>query len=292
MRQLPPPSTFREVSGKELRESFSDLNNVWLIYERPLKEHAYVISADVSDGLGSDYDASSIDVLRQGTVERIEEQVAHFRTNVFTPSELAYVIEGIGRYFCDREGFEALVAIENNNHGLSCQDTLHLHLGYSHFYRWEVFDSGDPAKRFTRKIGWQTTKATRPIILDHLYHALTRLDPISGKPDLLINSPHTWGELADFQTDGALWEAAATKGAHDDCLMSLAIGHYVSWRLQGGEREPVAEIRRRRHEIDRQLELHAGESVRPDWRNLPFSSDEMDGHVEYDEALFDVRGSE
>jgi hypothetical protein len=146
-------------------------------------------------------------------------------------------------------------------------------LGYTHFYRWEVLDQADPSKRFRNSIGWSTTTRTRPILLDKFFEALTSLDPLSGLPDLRINSPFTIDELADFQTDGALWEASAARGAHDDAILSCAIGYYIAWRLAGGEREPLAEKRRRRSEVESRQQ--ARDLRVATFRNSDYTADEM-----------------
>lgn len=277
---IPKGHGFRPLKVEELRLRTSLLGptrgllDVCLIYERPRRQMdcRYVVSADIGDGLGQD--RTSIDVLRLATLKEPCEQVAHFYSDVRTPTQAAYVIDALGHYYQDMDGLEALAAIETNNHGLSTQDTLQLHLGYGHFYVWEVADAMDPNSRFTKKIGWVTTRRTRPIILDKLFEALTVPDPITGYPDLRLNSPWTQEELADFQTEGALWEAEAARGAHDDAIMSVAIGYYVAHRLFGGESEPLSDRRRRHAESQaRQEAINAGQPR--DFRNTPYTSDEM-----------------
>lgn len=295
---IPAGYGFRPVGPGELRDKAlsGGLLEVLQIFEPPRRGHKYVLSADVSDGLGQD--RSSVDILRMGTLDEVEEQVAHFITDRLKPRELAFVCDALGRYYCDDDGYEALAAIETNNHGLSTQDTLQLHLGYSHFYRWEMLDAIEPSSRFTTKYGWYTTPRTRPILLDHFHEAITTFDPLSGLPDLRVNSPWTLGELADFQTEGALWEAEAARGAHDDCIMSLAIGHIVCWRLMGGEREPLDERRRRLHQMrQRRDTLAADQAAKKDYRNMAYTEPEItqfadrsaDAEDETD-TLHDVRG--
>lgn len=282
---IPKGHSFRRLGLLELRER-PNLLDTLLIFEPPRRgiQHAhieYILSADIADGIGQD--RTSIDVIRVGTVDEPAEQVAHFFSDRRTPTQAAYVIDLLGHFYASADGLEALVAIEVNNHGLSTQDTLQLHLGYGHFYRWEILDAADPSKRFRPTIGWTTTPRTRPIILDKLYEAVTTLDPLSGLPDYRINSPHTINELADFQTEGALWEAEAARGAHDDAVLSSAIGYYVAWRKAGGEIEPLNERRRRKAEE----KLRAAENVLTagrDYRNTAYTFDEI-GQEEADEDL-------
>ena len=98
---------------------------------------------------------------------------------------------------------------------------MQLHLGYTHFYRWEYYDEHDPSRRFSTRIGWLTTPRTRPMLLDKLKSALTTLDPVTGQPDLLTHSPFLHDECKDFQTEGALWEAEAARGAFDDLTTNV-----------------------------------------------------------------------
>jgi hypothetical protein len=287
---IPRGLGLRRLGLLELKERPSLLDTL-LIFEPPRRgtQHRdvrYIISADISDGIGQD--RTSIDVLRIGTIEEPAEQVAHFFSDTRTPTQAAYVIDLLGHYYADADGLEALVAVECNNHGLSTQDTLQLHLGYSHFYRWEILDAFDRSKRFRPTIGWTTTPRTRPIILDKLYEAITTLDPLSGLPDYRINSPHTLNELADFQTEGALWEAEASRGAHDDAVLSSAIGYYVAWRQAGGEHEPLADRRRRRAEEKVRAETQAGTAGR-DYRNTAYTFDEIGQEESDDDLHYGVR---
>ena len=199
-------------------------------------------------------------------MEEPEEQVAQYVSDDTAPRAFAGILDTLGHLYKWPDGREALAAIECNNHGLSVQDTLQLHLGYRHFYIWEVLDQADPNKRWTTRMGWLTTPRTRPILLDQFYTGVTTLDPLSGFSDCRINSSFTLDEMRDFQTEGALWEAEASRGAHDDCIIAAGIAHYVCWRLQGGETEPLADRRRRRKEEELRRQ-RLGSVVALDYRN-------------------------
>lgn len=300
---LPPGFGFVRTSREDLATRLS-LFNTLLIWEKPRVRGSrqYVLGIDVGDGLGKD--RSVIDVIRVGTLTEPEEEVAQFVSDTISPSALAYYADAIGHLYCDQDGYEAMAAIETNNHGLSTQDTLQLHLGYGHFYRWEYYDQADPSKRWSQKIGWVTTPRTRPILLDKFYAAVTAVHPVTKQADLILNSPYTIEELRDFQTETGLWEACAAVGAFDDCIMASAIGHYAAWRLAGGEHEPLSD-RRARHlmaEAER-ARFGVGLGVKRDYRNTPVTTEEMPhgelaGHTdargqaedEWEEAILDVRG--
>jgi hypothetical protein len=271
---IPPGFGFHRCSVPELRERSGSkaLFGCLQMWQPPRKGHRYILGVDVGDGLGRD--RSVCDVLRMGTLEEGEEQVAQFIADDVPPRQFAGIIEAIGNLYKWPEDREAMAAIECNNHGISVQDTLQLHLGYRHFYIWEVLDQADPVKRWTTRMGWMTTPRTRPILLDQLYTGITTIDPITGYSDCRVNSGFTLDEMRDFQTDGALWEAEAAKGAYDDCLIALGIAHYVAWRLLGGETEPLADRRRRRHEEEKRR-LQLVDQVPLDYRNSDVTVDQQ-----------------
>lgn len=284
---VPPGYGFRRIWGKDLKTLPNLRDSVLAIYEYPRRRgrRRYMMSVDVGDGLGGDY--SIIGITRVGTIEEPAEEVALYASNTITPTQLAFVCDAIGRIYTDEDEIEACAAIECNNHGLSVQDTLQLHLGYTHFYVWEYADSASPERRYSTRIGWLTTERTRPILLDKFYEATTTLDPISGLSDLRLNSPITRGELRHFlipdEAGSTLGDARAAPGQHDDAVMEAAIGYYVAYRHAGGETEPIAERRRRREALKA---LHTDRAhARPDYRNTAITADEADQGVDhaYDE---------
>ena len=268
---IPPGFGFHRYTAPELKE-LQHLLSTLQIWEYPKRGHRYVMGIDVADGIGQD--RSVVDVFRMATIEQVEEQVAQFISDTTPPKMLAYVIDAIGHLYKWPDDRAAMAAIECNNHGLSVQDTLQLHLGYQHFYIWEVMDEADPNKRFTTKMGWVTTRKTRPILLDQFYTGVTSIDPITGFSDCRINSSFTLDEMRDFQTEGALWEAEAARGAHDDCIIAAGIAHYVCWRLMAGEMEPLSDRRRRRHEEELRRQ-RTGDTAKVDYRNSDSTAGQM-----------------
>ncbi len=267
------------------------------VFEHPRSRgpRRYVIGADVADGVGKDRCVAAVH--RLGTIEEPEEQVALFASDTCTPSGFAYVLDALGRLYQDDDRMAALLAIECNNHGLSTQDTLQLHLAYpGPYYTWEYLDAGKAADRYSKKIGWVTTQRTRPMLLDKLYHSLTTIDPTTGQTDLLVHATLLLDELADFATETTLAEAAAARGAHDYCVMATAIAHYVAWRMQGGEQEPLSE-RRSRHQAEKHARLVAAGPGAPkhDYRNTGCTLEEMKAGVDEDggdDSVYDgERGS-
>jgi hypothetical protein len=289
---VPQGVGFRRIHVPELKLR-QDLFGTLQIWEHPRKRgpRRYILGIDVADGVG--LDRSVIAVHRQGTLEDEEEQVALYVNDTVTPGQFAYIVDAVMGLYTDEDGYEAMAAIECNNHGLSVQDTLQLHLSRSHFYRWEYLDAADPSHRYSTKIGWVTTPRTRPMLLDKLYTALTTIDPITHRTELLVHSKMLFDELADFQTEGALWEAEAARGAHDDLVLATAIAHYISFRLHGGEQEPLSERRARLH-AERAARAASGPVgvAKRDWRSTGCTADEWKAGVDPDEVQDNLYDSE
>ncbi len=288
---LPPGYGFRRLNTPEFQargQGLRGLLDLLLVFEpprtRPTRRDArYIIGADISDGIGQD--RSVADVLRVQTIEEPAEQVAQFVTETTSPEDFAPILDAIGRFYCDSDGLEAQMAIETNNHGKSTQDLLQKHHGYTHFYRWQYVDKLDLNRRFSQAIGWVTTPATRPILLSRFATAIKRLDPVTNLPDILIHSPFTYEDLADFYSPtGRLADAEGTRT--DDCVFSLAIAYWAAEQLFIGESEPLAERRHRLHQERQARETKDSPFGRRDYRNTDVSADEADlGLDESDYAM-------
>jgi hypothetical protein len=280
--EIPPGYGLRLLPDKSWEGAeLDELRDKLLIWEAPRRGFTYTLSCDVSDGIG--LDNSVIDVTRMPTVHEPMEQVAQFVTNIVGPLELAYLLDPIGRFYKDDEGQEALCAIETNASGISTQNELQAHLGYTNFYIWQTFDHRNPAKRYTQRLGWYTSPRSRPIMLDHYFKAINSADPLTGKPDYIINSPFTIAEMRNFITHSTLRYAEAAPGANDDCIMTGAIGVIVSHFRNYDEIEPVAEQRRRHsEELVRKQLLAERLGQRRDYINTDCTADEMDGREEED----------
>lgn len=235
-----------------MEEDDQGLYDHLIVWEPPRKGFLYVVSVDVSNGIG--LDNSVIDVTRVGTLREPDEQVAQFVTDHVEPDDLSYYIDPIGRLFTGRDELPAMVAIECNGLGLGTQSNLQKQIGYPNFFIWQTLDSRDQSKAFTTRIGWWTSQRSRPLIIGEYYHAVKTVDPNTGWADYRINSPHTIRELQSFISPGPLWMAAAAEGAHDDCIMAGAIGVHVAKTLQESYHESVHETRKRLSEEAQRLD--------------------------------------
>lgn len=248
--RIPAGFGLRVLSAQERLKRMSQQNlnddpgprDILQVWEPPRKGFLYVVSADISSGL--ELDNTVVEVTRVGTTREPDEQVAQFVTNTIDETDIASVIDAIGRLYVGRDSQPAMVAIECNGMGIATQSHLIKAIGYTNLYIWQYLDAVE-GHEFTTRYGWWTTPRTRPLILQRYVHAIRTVDPATGYADYRVNSPWTLHEMSDFQSPGPLWLAEAVDGAHDDCIMAGAIGVFVATTLQYNQRETVHDTRRR-----------------------------------------------
>lgn len=186
--------------------------------------HRYVIGVDSSSGRGEDWTA--MQVLDVDTFE----QAAELQIKI-PPHEAAEWAYRLGRIYND-----ALVVCEiTGGWGFAVDQKLR-ELRYPKPYTRRVVDR--LTKKFTDKLGFDTTKQSRPMILSELEEAIR-------ERSLDIYSLRTLNELSSF-----VWsekgKAEAQPGAHDDLVMSLALAVYVAGTMP-------KELRRVREEPHRPM---------------------------------------
>jgi len=120
----------------------------------------------------------------------------------FTPQELARRVVKLGREYHD-----ALVAVERNNHGHAVLAHLVCSEPYENLYE----QGGQP--------GWLTSAATRPAMIENLAAVLVSAAHLFSSARLLQEC-RTFVRHADGSS-------AAAAGAHDDCVLAMAIAHMV-----------------------------------------------------------------
>jgi hypothetical protein len=151
----------------------------------------YIIGVDSAGG-GSDGDYACAEVIERCSGLQCAELRGHF-----PPLELARRIAELGRQY-----ETALLAVERNNHGHGV--LAHLRdMEYRNLFGKEG------------QLGWLTSAASRPAMIENMAGVL------SAEPGL-FHSPRLLEECRTFvrRADG---NAAAADGAHDDCVMAMAI---------------------------------------------------------------------
>jgi hypothetical protein len=167
----------------------------------------YIVGVDAAGG-GSEGDYACAQVIDRELGMQCAELHGHF-----PPMELARKVAALGRKY-----EYALLAVERNNHGYGV--LAHLKdMGYERLFQQGGQD------------GWLTSMVTRPSMIENLAAIVVT------QPEL-FHSPRLLGELRTFvrHADG---NTAGATGAHDDCVMAMAIAF-------GARRADAGRVGRRR----------------------------------------------
>jgi hypothetical protein len=167
-----------------------------LIWLPPLTGRQYVVAVDTAGG-GSEGDYAAVQVIEQSS----GLQCAELRERLGT-LELARVAAALAREYGG-----ATIAVERNNHGSGVLAYLDAVEHYARIYEQDGV------------AGWLTSAASKPAIV-------SRIGALLEEQPQLFQSRRTLEECRTFITapNGRM---GAANGAHDDCLMALAIAHAV-----------------------------------------------------------------
>lgn len=190
------------LRGIFLEGEFREENNgTTHIYKKPEDGVPYVIGADTA-GDGSDWNVAQVLDNRTG------EQVCTLRMQ-YGETAFAEQLYQLGMYYN-----EALIGVEVN---FSTYCTLELERrNYPKQYVRQAIDNytHKPAQKF----GFHTNSNTRETIISNLVDV--------SRDIYLLNDKATLEEMLTFVRNEKM-RAEAEAGAHDDCIMSLAIAHFI-----------------------------------------------------------------
>ena len=191
------------LEGEEWKEHY---RGELLLYENVDPSETYYIGADVSMGIrGGDWSVAQV-------LTSDKRQVATFRSQVH-PDYFATILYHMGIFFND-----ALIAVENNGHGLLTVTRLGKDMAYPNMYLETVVDK--ITDKETIKLGFTTSVKSKPLIIDTLRADLR-------EKVIQINDKITLREMLTFvvQNNGSM---GAEAGCHDDTIMSLALCNYIN----------------------------------------------------------------
>lgn len=179
-------------------------SNDFKIYSNPVKDHIYVTTVDVSEGVGKDYSiVNVIDV----TITPYE-QVAIFRNNKTTPLQLGYITEKISKKYNN-----AFIVVESNSIGSTVCNVLFYDLDYENLIRTKIDKSENKTSGGARsELGLRMTKKSKSF-------GCSSLKDLIENEILIVNDKDTINELTTFVKDGSTWKAE--KGKNDDTVMTL-----------------------------------------------------------------------
>jgi hypothetical protein len=167
-------------------------NGKLLTWFPPQAGRQYIVGVDPAGG-GSEGDYSSAQVIDRVSGMQCAELHGHY-----PPRELAVELMAIAAIYNN-----ALLVVERNNHGHGVLAHLRA-MGCANVYRDGEQD------------GWLTSAVSRPAMIENLAAVL-------ATAPMLFQSPRLLGECRTFvrHVDGS---SAAMAGAHDDCVMAMAVG--------------------------------------------------------------------
>ena len=207
------------------------------IYRQPEEGVPYVIGGDTA-GEGSDAFVAQVIDNRDG------KQVAVLR-HTFDEDLYARQVYCLGRYYND-----ALIGIETNYSTYPVRELERL--GYPKQYVRENMD--DYTHTMRTSYGFRTDAKTRPVMLSGLIRAVR--DDVT-----ILFDRVTMEEMLTFVRSES-YRPEAEAGAHDDCVMALAIAHAIRWQ--------------QRYEIQKVVsKTQWSDSMREDYENASSAEREM-----------------
>jgi Terminase RNaseH-like domain len=196
-----------QLGGTPLESRENGRLVIWLP-ARPGKK--YIIGVDPAGG-GSEGDYSCAQVIERKTAMQCAELHGHY-----SPRELAAKVVELGNIYKD-----ALIVVERNNHGFGVLAHLRA-MGCGSVYREGEQD------------GWLTSAVSRPAMIESLAAVLAEAPGLFSSPRLL-NECRTFVRHADGGS-------AAMAGAHDDCVMAMAIALAARERVAGETSRQTADL--------------------------------------------------
>jgi hypothetical protein len=214
IRQMAVEEVYDHDTGKRLplRKLREHPRGELKVYRERDEKETYTIGADVGMGLRAGVKGRPSDPSVAQVLDSQLRQVAVWRGTVH-PDVFADILVALGYHFN-----EALLVPERNNHGLvTCVELRDQQ--YPNIYLDVTEGSIEPDKE-TLNIGVFTSEKTKPLMID-------KLRAFDRNKEIEINDTQTLEEMLTFVvTESGKMEAEG--GAHDDCVMSLALAAYAS----------------------------------------------------------------
>ena len=194
-------SMYGDVQISNIR-FINDVSGYINIHKDSINGVGYVIGADIA---GSGKDSFAAQVINNATLE----QVATLNKQIMDDDEFAEQLYCLGEYYN-----AALISPEINYNPYIVQ--LLDKMNYEKIY---IRENGADSKykRYSDKFGFNTTSATRPVIL-------SELKVIFKENPKLINCKNTLEEMRVFIINNNK-KPEAMPGKHDDLVMALAIAY-------------------------------------------------------------------
>jgi hypothetical protein len=198
------------LRGAEAKELVRTLLNHLLVWELPDPGEDYAIGADIAEGLENG-DRSSFDVIKKSSGEQVAHWFGYLDAELF-----AQLLAHVGKWYNT-----AYIGPERNNHGHAVLQKLRDIYPLRAIYAEQYLDREDDDE--TPKLGWLTTKQSKPVITEGLKTLLR--NGVSGIRWIgTVNEANTYV----YDPKGAM---GAQSGCFDDQVMSYAIAQEMRARM-------------------------------------------------------------
>lgn len=253
------------VDGDRLEQMMEDLvdhnheynSGKFMVWDKPIDDNIYLLSVDVSKGVGRDYSVIQvIDI----TYKYKYRQVAMFRDNYTRPEDLSKQIVDIGRSYNN-----AYMIVENNTFGYEICRTLWNDYEYENMFReYGKRDYGINANKRSKEVSTSNLKT-------HIENEF-----------LTVRDRRTYKELTGFIELKPGLYGCEGQGEHDDTVMALV---WASYFLESQFWKDIEEFERQQLGIDttKQRELFTEKEQKQETQEDEFQPVDFSKYTEEDE---------
>ena len=192
----------------------------WRVYTQFIPGHRYALGADTAKGVGED---SSTAVVFDFTNNEV---VAVYDNNRISPDEFSYELAIVGKLYGN-----CLIACEQNLAGWATLTKLK-DIYYNLYTRQDESEWKD---KDTRKLGFDTTAQTKPLILSRLRAGIQF-------ENIKINDEKLYRELSGFTKHHTRKTILGTT-SHFDIVMAFAIVYYMDeFAMPSAKKDPTERL--------------------------------------------------
>lgn len=208
------------ISSKKLLEittsepiSKDESQRKLFIFEHPKPGHKYVMSVDVSEGVGGDSSAFAVLDVTQTPFK----VVCTYNDEWTDPLDYPNIIFDTAHYYN-----EAFVAVENNSIGQGVVNQLYMDLEYTNVFSTDTKtpkDNEDIMEGGRKRLGIKQTANTRR-------RGNSTLKSLIENDQLFVEDQRIFSQLVRYVQKNGKFQG--TDGAHDDLVMCLVIFSYLT----------------------------------------------------------------
>ena len=234
------------------------------VFEQAIPEHNYVITVDVSRGVGSDYSAFTV----MDTTTIPYKMVARYKNNEIKPIVLPNIITDVAKNYNN-----AYILCEVNDIGGQVADIIQYDLEYENLLMCSM--RGRAGQQLGQGFSGKKTQLGIKMSTAAKQVGCSNLKALIEDDKLLINDYDTIAELTTFIAKGQTFQAE--EGCNDDLAMCLVIFAWMAMQPYFKEMHDN-DVRQRIYEDQR-------DAIEQDMAPFGFISDGMD-----DEYFADAQG--